>query len=197
MRGTGKSDIAAEKRAELARTRECSGHTQDSLAIQLQVHRSTVARWERGETTPGPLLRRRLSRELGVSMRDIDQLLRQEGVTAGRTGHDRPPARTADVDALPVLDPGWMLGRSPENRTAFVEWRQRAGYTQESLAAEVGVARSTVMRWERGLTTPAVPQRRRLAAVLRVTVPALEELLGRPHRTGPAPTHCHRRSRHN
>ena len=39
-------------------------------------------------------------------------------------------------------------------RTALIAARVAAGYTQETLAARIGVERSTVYRWEAGLTVP-------------------------------------------
>src|SRR3712207_4334213 len=51
------------------------------------------------------------------------------------------------------------------------------GFSQERLAEAVGVDRSTVVRWERAETEPQPWHRRRLAAVLKVSVEELAELL--------------------
>jgi len=52
------------------------------------------------------------------------------------------------------------------------------GHTQESLASALGVERSTVGRWERGLTAPQPWLRPSLAGALRTSEALLEGLLG-------------------
>lgn len=64
------------------------------------------------------------------------------------------------------------------------------GYTQESLAHELGVAVSTVWRWEDGSSTPLPGQRRRLARLLDCSLEDLEAMLAvggldRPSPAGP------------
>jgi len=51
------------------------GLTQEQLAGQLNVERTTVARWERGEAQPLPWLRPRLAKALGVPADRIGELL--------------------------------------------------------------------------------------------------------------------------
>ena len=55
--------------------------------------------------------------------------------------------------------------------------RKAVGHTQESLAALLGVDRSTTARWEHGSTEPMAWLRPRLAAALKVTVEELADLL--------------------
>ena len=58
--------------------------------------------------------------------------------------------------------------------------RQAVGLTQDQLAEEVGVNRSTVIRWEAGTTEAPHPRHRsKLAQALRVSLDELEYLLAR------------------
>jgi WD40 repeat protein/DNA-binding XRE family transcriptional regulator len=65
----------AVKREQLAERRKAVGLTQEQLAELLDVDRTTVARWERGETQPLPWLRPKLARALKVSPERIEALL--------------------------------------------------------------------------------------------------------------------------
>jgi tetratricopeptide (TPR) repeat protein/transcriptional regulator with XRE-family HTH domain len=65
----------ATKRKRLAERRKAMGLTQEQLAQQLGVERTTVVRWERGETQPLPRLRPGLARALQVPAERIDELL--------------------------------------------------------------------------------------------------------------------------
>ncbi|MGH3605335.1 MAG: helix-turn-helix transcriptional regulator, partial [Pseudonocardiaceae bacterium] len=67
-----------------------------------------------------------------------------------------------------------MVGR----RHRLVSTRKAAGFSQERLAEAVGVERSTVMRWERGETSPQHWARPKLARALSISDQALSELLG-------------------
>jgi tetratricopeptide (TPR) repeat protein/transcriptional regulator with XRE-family HTH domain len=74
------------KRGQLAQRRKAVGLTQEQLAEQLGVERSTVARWERGETQPLPWLRPRLAAALRVSADRIEELLAAVGTPATTEG---------------------------------------------------------------------------------------------------------------
>ncbi|WP_081915913.1 helix-turn-helix domain-containing protein [Saccharothrix sp. NRRL B-16314] len=63
-------------------------------------------------------------------------------------------------------------------REAFVARREAMGFTQEGLAAAVGVEFSTVGRWERGALTPMPSRRRKIAKALDVSLDELDTLLG-------------------
>lgn len=65
----------AAKRRALADRRKAVGHTQESLAARLGVERSTVVRWEAGETDPLPWCRPKLAEALAVSLDEVDELL--------------------------------------------------------------------------------------------------------------------------
>ncbi|MDO4797179.1 MAG: zinc ribbon domain-containing protein [Coriobacteriales bacterium] len=58
--------------------------------------------------------------------------------------------------------------------------RQRAGYTQEQLAAKVFVTRQAVSRWERGDSEPSIDMRKLLASVLDMPVVDLLDLPDAP-----------------
>jgi DNA-binding XRE family transcriptional regulator len=62
-------------------------------------------------------------------------------------------------------------------RRALADRRKAAGFTQEQLAALLGVERSTVVRWESGETEPLPWCRPRLAEALRVSSDVLRGLL--------------------
>jgi transcriptional regulator with XRE-family HTH domain len=63
------------RRGRLAARRKAVGSSQDQLAERLEVDRSTVARWESGETEPQPWTRPRLARVLQVSVDQLNGLL--------------------------------------------------------------------------------------------------------------------------
>jgi tetratricopeptide (TPR) repeat protein/transcriptional regulator with XRE-family HTH domain len=108
----------AAKRQRLVQRRKAVGLTQEQLAERLSVDRTTVVRWERGETQPQPWLRPRLATALRVSAERIEQLL-AAGVPAG------PPGAAAVPRQLPaaVAD---FTGRAAELR-ALTQMLDRAG----------------------------------------------------------------------
>jgi len=65
----------ASKRKRFADSRRVAGFSQEQLAEHLGVERSTVARWEAGETTPQPWLRPKLAEALSVSPAELHELL--------------------------------------------------------------------------------------------------------------------------
>jgi transcriptional regulator with XRE-family HTH domain len=74
------------KRQRLAARRKAAGFSQEQLAERLSIDRSTVARWESGETEPQPWIRPRLARVLQISLDQLDRLLagaRQAEAEAG------------------------------------------------------------------------------------------------------------------
>lgn len=60
----------------LANRRVLAGYTQEGLAEALGVERTTIGRWERGKQRPHPWQRPDLARTLGVSLEQLDNLLR-------------------------------------------------------------------------------------------------------------------------
>jgi tetratricopeptide (TPR) repeat protein/transcriptional regulator with XRE-family HTH domain len=71
--GPGTTGVA--RRVRLAQRRKAVGLTQEQLAERLGVERTTVVRWERGDTEPLPWLRPRLAEALGVSAGRLGELL--------------------------------------------------------------------------------------------------------------------------
>jgi DNA-binding XRE family transcriptional regulator len=62
-------------RPALARRRKAIGHTQESLAHELGIDRSTIVRWEAGTTEPRPWQRPRIAKILGISADRLDAIL--------------------------------------------------------------------------------------------------------------------------
>lgn len=94
----------AGRRQQLALRRKTVGLSQEQLAERLGVDRSTVVRWESGETLPQPWLRPKIARALQVSVTHLDDLLgdehaQDEDATA-RFGHVM--AHPASVDLVTV-----------------------------------------------------------------------------------------------
>jgi transcriptional regulator with XRE-family HTH domain len=63
------------KRRGLAAARKAAGHSQESLAERLGVERTTIQRWEAGETAPQPWHRPRLAEALGLPRDQLAELL--------------------------------------------------------------------------------------------------------------------------
>jgi transcriptional regulator with XRE-family HTH domain len=102
------------RRERLAQRRKNRGLTQEQLAEELGVDRTTVARWERGGNQPQPAMRMALSSVLEVSLQQLDLLLceTEASYRTGETGTGRlvePGASNAivmaDTASLPQ-DPG-------------------------------------------------------------------------------------------
>lgn len=61
--------------------------------------------------------------------------------------------------------------------SSLADQRELSGYTQESFAERLGVDRTTVGRWERGVQAPQPWQRPDIAKALSVTLEALDDIL--------------------
>ncbi len=79
-------------RRHLAERRRALGFSQETLAQQLGVDRTTVSRWERGETEPLPWIRPRLCRTIQVPADALTALLAAEPDGGGQQGSTRLPA---------------------------------------------------------------------------------------------------------
>jgi transcriptional regulator with XRE-family HTH domain len=95
------------KRGQLAARRKAVGFSQDGLAERLEVDRSTVARWESGETEPQPWTRPRLARVLQVSVDQLEELIR-----GGEPTEAEAPRRLDDVSTHPGSSEE-MVGTAP------------------------------------------------------------------------------------
>lgn len=76
------------KRHRFAVRRKAVGFSQEQLAERLRIDRSTVARWEAGETVPQPWIRPQLARALQLSLDQLEHLL-TAGEVAGTEGTER------------------------------------------------------------------------------------------------------------
>ena len=77
------------KRLGLIAARKAAGLSQERLAEQLEVERSTVQRWEAGQSTPQPWLRPMLAEALGISHAMLAELL--EGQCRATSGFTTAP----------------------------------------------------------------------------------------------------------
>jgi transcriptional regulator with XRE-family HTH domain len=116
----------AARRDRLAQRRKMLGLTQEDLAGLLNVERSTVYRWERGECEPLPWIRPKLARALKVPAGRLEALLavddRAESGATAQVPRQLPAAvadftgRAAELAALTqMLDEacGDSRGRRP------------------------------------------------------------------------------------
>lgn len=97
-------------------------------------------------------------------------------VVLAHSQQEKAPTELGDAGLATVHD-----GANPapqSRRLALARRRREVCKTQEGLAMEVGVQRSTVTRWEAGDTTPSLWARPRIANALDLTLDQLDELLG-------------------
>ncbi|WP_323374138.1 helix-turn-helix transcriptional regulator [Plantactinospora alkalitolerans] len=122
----------ALKRKQFVQRRKALGYTQESLAEELGVDRTTVVRWERGDSEPQPWIRKRLAIALDVSLDELDVLISEivattldnsppVGVTVakgiderGDTTDRRTFAISAALTALGVVGPARDVFASAE-----------------------------------------------------------------------------------
>jgi tetratricopeptide (TPR) repeat protein/transcriptional regulator with XRE-family HTH domain len=84
------------RRQRLVQRRKTLGLTQEELAELMGVGRSTVVRWERGESEPLPWIRPRLARALKVSPNLLENLLTTDDQPGAATVPRQLPAAVAD-----------------------------------------------------------------------------------------------------
>jgi tetratricopeptide (TPR) repeat protein/DNA-binding XRE family transcriptional regulator len=106
------------KRQRLAQRRKAVGLTQEALARLLAVERSTIVRWERGETTPQPWTRPKLARALQVPADRVEELLATGGAGPDGRGPGGPASRGSGAAPrqLPAAVPNFN-GRTAELET--------------------------------------------------------------------------------
>ena len=91
----GPSPPKPTRRTGLVAARKAAGFTQEQLADRLGVERSTVYRWESGDTNPLPMLRPGLAKLLRVADDRLSALLGEPAAHATLTAVDRGrPAAT-------------------------------------------------------------------------------------------------------
>jgi DNA-binding XRE family transcriptional regulator len=95
------------KSRTLAGRRRMVGYTQEQLAAVLGVERTTVVRWEAGETCPQPWCRPKLARALDVSVEELDTMLAGdqtvEDERSRSSSEPRDNGQLCDVDAAEEL----------------------------------------------------------------------------------------------
>jgi transcriptional regulator with XRE-family HTH domain len=69
--------VTNEQVSPLGAYRLAAGFTQESLAEQLSIDRSTIGRWERGAQAPQPWQRPDLATSLRISLTELDDILRR------------------------------------------------------------------------------------------------------------------------
>jgi len=108
----------AQKRRRLAQRRRACGYSQERFAEAVKVDRTTVTRWESGETEPQPWHRRRLAKVLQVSIDELDELL-AEGAGTGLP--DEALDATVRVPSPPAASfPPWLAAASEHLRGSEV-----------------------------------------------------------------------------
>jgi DNA-binding XRE family transcriptional regulator len=100
------------------------GYTQEQLAELLHVERSTVVRWEVGETTPQPWCRPKLADALAVSVDELDTMLAE-----GQTVEDGQPDSSSEPQAngqLGDVEAAEELPDDPQHDAVLVApWNHR------------------------------------------------------------------------
>ncbi|WP_217129342.1 helix-turn-helix transcriptional regulator [Streptomyces sp. AC558_RSS880] len=84
----------------LKEQRKACGYSQESLAAAMGVDRTTVGRWERGETEPQPPLRPKLADLLGLSLSELDALLSPQAVIPEVEGNLDSPTPDGGDDMI-------------------------------------------------------------------------------------------------
>ena len=123
----------------LADRRRAVGYTQERLAQLLGVERSTVVRWEAGETTPQPWYRPKLAEALGMSLDALHELLAPRG---------EPPSQPHDALLLSLL--GDMTSAQigiPVNRFAAMDVTSRRDVLQELAIVSGAFLLQPIRRW--------------------------------------------------
>lgn len=91
------------RRRRLATARQAAGHSQESLAERMGVERSTIQRWESGETMPRAWYRPRLAAALSVTGEQLDALLHEPTATEPATAALPGNVATGGVDQVEQL----------------------------------------------------------------------------------------------
>jgi transcriptional regulator with XRE-family HTH domain len=117
-------------RRRFACARRAAGYTQETLAVSLGVERSTVARWEQGDTEPQPYVRPKLAEALSLSPDKLDALL---------TGTDDRPVWAIRLQAEREAR-GWS------KREMARRLHKAVGISTASITSLV----TQIRQWERG-----------------------------------------------
>ena len=127
------------KRRALADRRKAVGHTQEQLAALLGVERSTVVRWEAGETEPLPQCRPKLAEALAVSLDELDELLAEPADLQCQPGDALLVSLLGDVASAQV---GTLM-----ERFAAMDIASRREVLQELTIMSGAILLQPVRRW--------------------------------------------------
>ncbi|GAB3172084.1 hypothetical protein GCM10027059_41500 [Myceligenerans halotolerans] len=99
------------RRARLSDARKSAGYSQEALAEQLGIDRTTVQRWESGESTPQPFQRANLATALDMTSGALDAALETgpTGLQASNAMSSPLEARQSAFSASPI-GAGALLG---------------------------------------------------------------------------------------
>jgi transcriptional regulator with XRE-family HTH domain len=126
---SGKDKSMTFRRERLVRRRRMLGLSQQQLAERVGVDRSTVVRWERGESLPHPWHRPKMARALKLTAEELDGLLLDRGAAedprAERLEH--AAANPAGLGLTQAQLSQIENGRAPEELTKLVAWAQTLG----------------------------------------------------------------------
>jgi transcriptional regulator with XRE-family HTH domain len=106
---SGGGRLVLVRRTQFVDRRKTIGLNQDQLAERMRVDRSTIGRWERGETTPQPWKRQTLANALRVSLEELDELLTQADPT--------PPTISSESAANASASGGFEMAPIGNNGT--------------------------------------------------------------------------------
>jgi transcriptional regulator with XRE-family HTH domain len=123
---------AGRRRDGLASARRAAGYTQEALAAELYIDRSTVIRWEAGDHRPLPYIQPKLARLLGRSQEQLSELIdgRVELTVKSSTAVDggvaaTPPSLRNDVAASNAVDDQCTASSSDDDEAAAFELGRR------------------------------------------------------------------------
>lgn len=145
-------------RRRLAQARRASGHTQETLADLLGVDRTTVARWDTGETEPQPHMRPRLAEALRVSLEELEALL-ADFTALAPTSQQQEASPKPPPQRRPISPLNAQVG------ARLKEEREARGWSRDKMARRllqaIGIADRTteslkrqILGWERGKHYP-------------------------------------------
>jgi transcriptional regulator with XRE-family HTH domain len=174
---SGKKAMVGHVGTLLWEMRTASGFSMGRLARRASVSKATLSQWESGTRKP--------------RVAELDAVL--EAMNANAAQRALVFARIEAPRAIRRLrqDVGHGLGPPPSVTELLRGLRLRRGWTQERVAAGLGVDRTTVVRWERGERLPSTEQIHTLCyllgaheeEVVALTKGRFQELSVNDHRT--------------
>lgn len=125
------------KRRSFAQARKAAGYTQESLAERLGIDRTTVARWESGQTAPQPWSRPKIAEVFGLSLDALNQLLGNTDVTGQAVDVSEPQAEALalpDTAQVFLSELGVTASASGIAWEAYMAWLTRRMLLKQSAA---------------------------------------------------------------